>query len=181
MRRGYILLFLASVVLATMFGVIQIARGQEAAGSIRPQVPGSEIQGESRREVVVPDGQAPDAPLISFIDSPTSSCYQPDPAQDACYINWYYMSVDAAPNYMITMTATLNAYGPVAQYASFFQTGMYVPYNMNGQGFKVPCGPLGAGGNPKLGSAYAWTIRARDSAGLKSANYGTVYCPAFTP
>jgi hypothetical protein len=52
---------------------------------------------------------------------------------------------------------------------------------MLGEGFKVACGALGAGGNPKLGNAYAYTIRARDSANLKSANYGTAYCPAYNP
>lgn len=52
---------------------------------------------------------------------------------------------------------------------------------MLGDGFKVACGALGAGGNPYWGNAYPYTIRARDSAGLKSANYGTAYCPAYTP
>jgi hypothetical protein len=103
------------------------------------------------------------------------------PTEDACYINWYYMSVDAAPSYMIAMTATINAIGHVARYSGFFQTGMYVPFQMNGPGFRVPCGPLGAGGNGSLGNAFSWTIRARDSANLRSANYGTVYCPAYTP
>jgi hypothetical protein len=56
-----------------------------------------------------------------------------------------------------------------------------VPYNMLGQGVKVSCGNAGAGGNPQLGNAYAYTIRARDSSNLGSANYGTVYCPPFTP
>ena len=58
---------------------------------------------------------------------------------------------------------------------------MYVPYNMVPNGYKVACGALGAGGNPYWGNAYAWTLRARDSANLKSANYGTTYCPAYTP
>ncbi|MBK8429861.1 MAG: hypothetical protein IPL28_00590 [Chloroflexi bacterium] len=58
---------------------------------------------------------------------------------------------------------------------------MYIPYNMLGRGVKVACGALGAGGNPALGNAYAYTVRARDSAGLGSANYGTAYCPAYTP
>jgi hypothetical protein len=40
---------------------------------------------------------------------------------------------------------------------------------------------LGAGGQPELGNAYAWTINARDSSNLASANYGTAYCPAFAP
>jgi hypothetical protein len=82
---------------------------------------------------------------------------------------------------MITMTTFLNDFGPVAHTQGFFQTSMYVPYNMLGQGIKVACGSPGAGGDPGLGKAYAYTIRARDSANLGSANYGTVYCPPFTP
>jgi len=108
-------------------------------------------------------------------------CYQPDPALNNCYVSWYYLSVSASPNYMLTMTAVLNDYGAVAHVQGFFQTSMYVPYNMLGQGIRVPCGALGSSGNPLLGRAYAYAIRARDSANLSSANYGTVYCTAFTP
>jgi hypothetical protein len=181
MRRISVLLFVTSIVLVVMFGLIQVARSQDAADPVGVPVPASETQGDSRREIVVPAGVDAPVPEISFIDSPTASCYQPDPSQDACYINWYYMQVDANPNYIISMTAQINATGIVGSYHGFFQTGMYVPFSMNGQGFRVACGPLGSGGNPQLGNAYPWTIRARDSAGLKSANYGTVYCPAFTP
>jgi hypothetical protein len=181
MRRLSVLLLFASILLVAMFSLIQVARGQDGVEPTRVQQPTGETQGDSRREVLAPDGLDGGVPLIGFIDSPTVSCYQPDPAQDTCYINWYYMSVSADPNYMITMTATINAIGTVARYHGFFQTGMYVPFSMNGQGFRVSCGELGSGGHPQLGNAYPWTIRARDSANLKSANYGTVYCPAFIP
>ena len=67
----------------------------------------------------------------------------------------YYLSVDAGAHYMLTMTAFLNDFGPVAHTQGFFQTAMYLPYNMLGQGFKVACGSPGAGGNPQLGKAYA--------------------------
>jgi hypothetical protein len=140
------------------------------------------VQGENRRVIEGPSGvDGPQSPNIGFIDSPSSTCYQPDPGQDACYLNWYYMSVSASPNYIISMTLTLNASGPIAHSQGFFQTSMYIPYNMLGDGFRVACGAPGAGGNPTLGNAYAYTIRARDSAGLGSANYGTTYCPAYNP
>jgi hypothetical protein len=181
MRKPSILLLLALTLLAAIFGFIQIVSGQEPVQLTTPQAPFSETQDGNRREVQASGELAPDQTLISFIDSPTASCYQPNPAQDMCYINWYYMSVSASPNYIISMTATLNNYGIVADFQGFFQTSMYVPFQMNGKGFQVPCGALGDGGNPHLGNAYAWTIRARDSTGLKSANYGTAYCPAFQP
>lgn len=182
MRKLLLPLILAGVLLVVVFSFSQRARGQ---GPDRPDgqvLLKSETEGESVREIYAPAGEnAPQSPDIGFIDSPTAACYQPDPNTDTCYINWYYMSVSASPNYIITMTATLNDYGPVARYSGFFQTSMYVPYNMHDRGFKVSCGSLGDGGHPDLGQAYAWTIRARDSAGLKSANYGSVYCPAFQP
>jgi hypothetical protein len=173
---------LAVLIVAGMFGFFQYARGQTNKGTDGDNLINREVQGDTVREVTAPQGvDSQQAPNIGFIDSPSATCYQPDKTQDTCYVNWYYLAVDANPNYMITMTVSLNAYGPIAHTQGFFQTSMYVPYNMFGQGFKVPCGPLGAGGSPGLGNAYAYTIRARDSANLGSANYGTLYCPAYQP
>lgn len=172
----------SAVTLAVLlFALVQIAPGRNAfAADGDSPVVREEQNGNVREGVALSAPASVEQPNISFIDSPSATCYQPDLAQDACYINWYYLSVNAAPNYMITMTVTLNP-KPVAHVQGFFQTSMYVPYNMLGQGFKVACGALGAGGNPTLGNAYAYTVRARDSVNLGSANYGTVYCPAYIP
>jgi hypothetical protein len=179
MRRLMLSLVAALVLGAASFGVIEITRGQ---GSGTTTTLSQEAQGDNRREILSPlSFDAPAQPNIGFIDSPSATCYQPDPARDECQLTWYYLSVVADPNYIITMTLTLNETGPVAHSQGFFQTSMYIPYNMLGNGFKVPCGPPGAGGNPLLGNAYAYTIRARDSAGLSSANFGTAYCPAYKP
>jgi hypothetical protein len=176
-RRVILPLSIAILLVAVTFGVLQAARGQ---GQGREVVLNQDTQGDNTRQITgSTDGNTPDQPSIGFIDSPSSTCYQPDPTQDMCYINWYYLSVSADPSYMISMTVALNAIGFVSRTSGFFQTSMYTPYNMYGDGFKVPCGSAGAGGHPVLGNAYAWTIRARDSAGLSSANYGTTYCPAF--
>lgn len=188
MRKLLIPLVLAGLFSITMFGVLSVARGQVPGGGA---VLNSETLGESRREITAPidatrdssapETNAPNEPTIGFIDSPSATCVQPDVTKDECFINWYYLSVSASPNYMITMTVTLNEFGPVARTQGFFQTSMYVPYNMNPKGYKVACGAPGAGGDPDWGKAYAYTIRARDSASLKSANYGTAYCPPFAP
>lgn len=179
MRRFIFSFGLMLLLLSAILGLMQVARGQ---ASENPPGVSRETQGDNVRELLVPAGSnAPKQPNIGFIDSPSSTCYQPDPREDSCYLNWYYMSVNAAPNYMITMTLTINAIGEVAHVQGFFQTSMSVPYNMFDRGFKVACGAPGAGGAPELGNAYAYTIRARDSAGLASANYGTIYCPAYRP
>lgn len=138
--------------------------------------PGARRESEMRRAAA-----GVNAPTISFIDSPTAVCYQPDPTQDVCFVNWYYLSVDATPNYMICMEVTLNDIGKVARYQGFFQTSMYAPYNLQDRGFRVPCGALGASGDPNRGLIYAYTIRARDSANLSAANYGSAVCPAYVP
>ena len=168
MRKLYLPVLLGVLMVAALFGLFQVARGQ---GPVRPdgsQVLASETVGDATREILAPAGQtAPEAPNLSFIDSPTATCYLPDAAKDECYINWYYQSVSASPNYIITMTTAINQIGIVARGSGFFQTSMYIPYNMLGDGFKVACGALGSGGNPKLGAAYAYTIRARDSARSK--------------
>jgi hypothetical protein len=179
MRKLFLPLLVAFFLGGAVLSLMQVARGQEA---VEPTVLNREAQGENRREIELPaQFDKPEEPAIGFIDSPSATCYQPDPGVDACYLNWYYLSVDAAPNYMITMTLSLNDTGPALHTQGFFQTAMYVPSTMLGDGIKVSCGALGAGGNPLLGKAYAYTVGARDSAGFKSANYGTVYCPAYIP
>lgn len=184
MRRSGLLLAVV-VVLALALGLTLgtvLGQGGESLGPDR--VIASETLGDSRRVISGPAADvsvnSPDAVDISFIDSPTPYCYQPDPALDLCYVNFSQHYVSASPSYMIQMSLTL-ASRVQAVYQGFFQTSMFVSHAMHGQGFQVPCGDLGSGGNAFLGAAYAWTIRARDSANLKSANYGTVYCPGFVP
>jgi hypothetical protein len=142
----------------------------------------TETLGDATRLIFAPDTAPADvAPAISFIDSPTAACYQPDPAQNICYINWYYQYVDAgASNYMITMTTSIG--GRLRAYNSgFFQQTMYVPFGMHSPGFKVTCGAPGASGDPQTGLSYSYEIRARASDTLGSANYGTARCPFYQP
>lgn len=158
--------------------LFQVARSQGAGETVVAR----EFDGTNVREIVSPAHlELQQRPDIGFIDSPTVLCYQPDANQDVCHLNWYYMAVDASPNYIITMTVWVAPLGIVSRAHGFFQTSMYVPYGMLGDGFRVPCGDLGAGGNPALGNAYSYTIKARDSAGLGASNYGTAYCPAHLP
>ena len=155
MKRLVFPVVLAVLLLVAVFGLIQDARGQVEPPAGGRQVLKSESIGENMREIDAPTvGESPQSPDIGFIDSPSATCYLPDPGKDECFIKWYYMSVDASPSYMITMTAILNNFGPVAHVQGFFQNSMYVPYNMLDRGFKVSCGALGAGGNQILGTFY---------------------------
>ena len=186
MRKLLIPFVLASLLLLAMFGAQRVARGQTLFGQGGEVVLNSETQAGNTRQITASEGApsnitAPDQPQIGFIDSPTAACVQPDPAKNECFINWYYLAVSADPNYMITMTVQLNDFGFVARYQGFFQTSMYAPYNMNPQGYRVACGAPNASGIQNWGKSYAYTIRARDSSNLGSANYGTVVCPPYTP
>ena len=113
-------------------------------------------------------------PAISVIDSPSALCYQADRSSNTCYITWSYLSVSAsASQYMISMTVSIDN-RIRANHAGFFQTSMYVPGDLYGRGFKVACGLRGPNG---MGNTYAYTLRARDTAGTASANFGSVQCP----
>ena len=186
MRKLLIPIGLAVILLITALVFMQSAHGEAIAGQGNEIIINGETQNGNTRQISAPESYQSEngesnTPLISFIDSPTAACMQPDSIKNECFINWYFMSVSGDPNYIITMTVMINDIGFVSRYSGFFQTSMYVPYGMNQQGFKVACGSLGDGGNPNWGEAYAWTIKARDSAGLSAANYGTVYCPAYIP
>lgn len=166
-----------------ILGTIRVVRGQVPISGQGEQILVREELGDTAREISAPEGdRINDSQInIGFIESPSATCYQPDPKQDVCYINWYYLSVSAAPDYITNMEVRINDIGYVARINGFFQTSMYVPYSLLGDGFKVSCGALGAGGDENWGKSYAYTIRAKDSKNLTSSNFGTVYCPAFIP
>jgi hypothetical protein len=179
-ERLRVSLVIAGVILVAVFGLIQVAESQ---GRIQPngyEVIQREREGNSVRLIAAPPG-ADEAPSIGFIESPTPYCFQPDPTQDECFINWRSISVEAAPTSMRVMTVTLHAVGPVARYQGYFQDSLYVSYDMHGKGFRVPCGSPGAGGEPQLGIGYNWTIEAEDYGDSSTSNFGTVYCPPFAP
>jgi hypothetical protein len=123
------------------------------------------------------DPASPDAPAISFIDSPSATCYLPRQGTNDCYITWNYLSVSASSSqYIISMTLNISNHMS-AYFSGFFQTAMYVPGDMLGKGFRVACGTPGSGSVRGFGKQYNYTIRARETGGLSAANYGSVTCP----
>lgn len=141
-----------------------------AAGLFGPPI--VEEQFDARREVqTTADGEQP---TISFIDSPNATCQRARPGTGLCTIQWGYLYVTASSSqYIISMTVELD--GRLRAYHSgFFQTNLYIPPDMLGDGFRVTCGKPDAAG---LGRTYAYTIRASETGGLSAANYGSVTCP----
>ena len=121
-----------------------------------------------------------DSPAISSIDSPSPTCYLPVPGTGACYIRWGQLSVTTAgSSYIISMTVSIDN-DLRAYHSGFFQTTMTIPAQMTAPGYRVVCGLPGSGGLPGWGKAYSYAIRARDTAGLSAASFGSVRCPADT-
>jgi hypothetical protein len=159
------LTILAGLLLA--WGVVQAAPAAQATPPALSTTP-----------MPLPDQPAVESPDISFIDSPTAACARARTEANVCYMTWSYLYAYADPNYMITMTVEIDGKAR-ARYQGFFQTSMYVPSEM--LAFRVACGAPGSGGFPNLGMNHSYTLRARDSAGLGAANYGSVTCPADIP
>ncbi len=165
-------LSLAMVALTvTALAVAANALVARAAKGLTPVVVVEETA-EGRREI-----QAEiDAPTISFIDSPSPTCYRA--SVGTCYIGWSYLSVSASTSqYIISMTVSIDD-RMRAYHTGFFQNSMYIPGDMLEPGFKVACGWPGVSGVPELGYTHNYVIRAAETGGLTSANYGTVTCPA---
>ena len=112
------------------------------------------------------------------IDAPAPTCYRPQEFTDVCYIEWAALSASTvAPHNLISMSVSID--GRLRLYmAGFFQSAANLPPDMFARGFKVACGPPGAGGNPLWGATHAFEIRARDSSGAFNAVSGSVACPA---
>ncbi len=163
-RLSLILLVILAGFLLT-WGAVKAAAGMQAG---LPQVTPTPL----------PEKPAVELPNISFIESPTASCELSRRNTGSCTITWSYLYAYADPNYMITMTVDIDDHAR-ARFQGFFQTYMFVPTEF--LYFDVPCGAPGSGGDPLLGMTHSYTIRARDSAGLKSSNYGSVTCPADQP
>lgn len=145
---------------AQVAGAATLAMSSTAAQPIRER----EVAGET--------------PSISFIDSPTATCYRPQEFGQSCVIQWNYLYVTAgASQYIVEMTVEID--GRLRGISTgFFQTSMYAPSSMVAPGYWVACGQPGAGGDPARGRLVDYTIRARETGGLSSANYGFVSCPA---
>jgi hypothetical protein len=144
-------------------------------------VPGDPIPGQNAQPTPVPRerpaGMA-DGPEISFIESSNATCYREAPSTNRCYIGWQPLYVSADPGqYIISMTVSINNQLR-GFFSGFFQNSMYIPFEQLAPGFLVDCGLPGSGSNPNLGKTYAYTIHARETSGLASANYGSVTCPA---
>jgi hypothetical protein len=119
-------------------------------------------------------------PEISVIDSSTPTCFLADPRTGTCSVEWSYLYVtaDSGP-YIISMSVEID--GRIrANSNGFFQTYMYLPSDIFGSGFEMPCGLAGAGGVPGLGELYSFVVRAKQSDGLTSSSSGAFYCPFAT-
>jgi hypothetical protein len=179
MRKLSVSLLIAGLLLASAFTLARSVQGQDGNSSAGAAGVPHEIEEVNTREVRAPEGAR--EPTISFVEVTTPFCYQPNPTEDTCYINWASMNVAAVPTGMAAMTVTIQGLGIVARYEAFFQDAMTVTHEMHGSGFQVACGGPGAGGRSQLGHRYDWTIEGEDINGTTSSSSDALYCPPFSP
>jgi hypothetical protein len=182
MPRKWIYLGLSLLALAALLGVTVTWHAQAATPTPQSPSPSSasrttQADGAARQRAVT-DTVSSNAPAIGFIDSPTPLCYNNEPGTGVCYVTWEYMAVSASPSqYMVSMTLSIdNAIR--AYHAGFFQTSLNLSGDAYGKGFRVTCGWPGAGGTPGMGLVHNYSIRAYETGGLSSSNFGSVLCPA---
>lgn len=182
MRR---VLTVSAVVLFVVVGLglsLRLALGQAPGPGPGYRVVENLTLDDDQHVVAMPvDSDALADITISAFSTQTPYCYQPDSAQDVCYINFYRHYVESAPaTYMRAMTVTIQS-KIRAVYRGFFQNSMYVGYDMQSPGFKVQCGALNSGGVPTMGKSYTYSIEVKDSDNGWSGNYGILRCPAYIP
>ncbi len=141
-----------------------------AAGLMGPSI--VEEQNGARREAQTAAGT--EQPTISFIDNPSATCQRAQTGTGRCTIQWSYLSVTASSSqYIISMTLEID--GRLRAYHSgFFQSSMYIPGDLYGDGFAVTCGKPDVNG---WGNTYSYAVRARETGGLDAVNYGSITCP----
>lgn len=102
-----------------------------------------------------------------------------DPRFNLCEMRWQYLYVSAGSlDYVTFLTVTIDGRTRAIS-TGFFQTAMYIPFDMFHRGFKVECGELGSGGAPDLGMAHTYYIEAHDTTGTLASNLGAVICPSI--
>lgn len=182
MRRVSIVLGIVLLIVAGLGLTLHIALGQAPDPGSGYRVVESQRMDDNQHVVYAPAGSAaPDSSTISSFSTQTPYCYQPDLDQDVCYINFYRHYAESAPaTYMRYMTVTIDSHIR-AVYRGFFQSSMYVGYDMQSPGFKVACGPPNASGDPTMGKSYSYSIEVIDSDNGWSGNYGTLKCPPYIP
>lgn len=154
-------------------------------GAISPyKVSSSTGVDQNQHQVITPypdnriETESVEIDAISIIQSKSPSCILPVPHTGTCYIKWGEISVNTTDSsYINYLYIKINNKG-VAYHRGFFQQYMNIPSEMYGSGFRVTCGFPGAGGTPDFGNIYTYEIRAADTSGATTANFGSVLCPA---
>ena len=79
------LALLVALLLISSLGAL-FARDTSAAQPAPPVATPARVAGDAQR-----------SPAISFIQSPSPTCYVAAPGSGACYIQWHYLYVEATP------------------------------------------------------------------------------------
>lgn len=119
---------------------------------------------------------------ISAITTRSPYCYQPDRQRDECFLGFELHFVSSSVS--LTRLQVSISGRRVLEDRGFFQSSALIGHAQTANpGFKVACGLSGSGADPDplIGQRYTFQIRAEDSDGLITQNFGVFSCPAFIP
>ena len=168
----------------TVLGIIlagSLFFSRSAASGQAPSTAPANQSGPAGSTAVNPD--APDA-LTSFTIS-NPYCYQPDPAQDKCYVNFRFIQANDNQTVAPYMTWLIFKVSNKVRYSStsFFEGTITYSYDMTPQGFEVPCGAPNAGSaGDAFGNVYSVVVQPLDSSrNPMSTDTANITCPAYAP
>jgi hypothetical protein len=172
-------IFSAIVVLILLTGIVFI--GQRVFAEMN--TPDQPLPQDSSGPAGSQESSSPDA-LTSFTIS-NPYCFQPNPAVDACSINFRFIQAtdnQSSPPYMTWLTITISQKTRFSATA-FFEGTISYSYDMMPNGMTVPCGAPNAGGaGDKYGFVYGVTVQPLDSSrNPMSTDIANATCPAFAP
>lgn len=132
--------------------------------------------------VAADPGTSASEKAISTIQTRSPYCFQADRDRNECVIGFESHDVSTTAS-MRELQITVDG-RRVVEDRAFFQNSLFIGLNQVGRpGYRVPCGLSGSGGDPDplIGQRYNYQIRAEDSDGTSSQNFGSIGCPAFIP
>ncbi len=114
----------------------------------------------------------------------TPYCTQPDPRQDACYLNFSFATATGTSSPLINVSVNGKL---VFRLQSFFQTSISMDHTFPGLGYRVACGPpvndpFDPSPTPRqIGNQYSLKVDYSEFGASQGFDQATISCPPYQP
>jgi hypothetical protein len=143
-----------------------------------------ESQGPNTRVRVSQSARNPQSITSAQLSRPY--CTQPDPRQDACFLNFSFLGATDSGSGIAYVTVSVNGKA-VFRLNSFFENSISADHTFPGLGFRVPCGPPvndpwdSAVPPRKIGNLYQLKVEFSEVSTSNLTDIAAVYCPPYQP